>query len=58
MVIENPRDPDSPGRKAPASGCRTCKRRLAALHGDAASLRVQSSSEAFRVEVRLPASAR
>ena len=58
VVIDNPRDPEAPGRHGTGIGLQNVRRRLAALHGDAASLRVQSSSEAFRVEVRLPASAR
>jgi two-component system, LytTR family, sensor histidine kinase AlgZ len=58
VAIENPRDPDSPGRRGTGIGLANVKRRLAALHGDAAALRVQPSADGFRVEVRLPATAR
>jgi two-component system sensor histidine kinase AlgZ len=58
VVVENPRDPDAPGRHGTGIGLQNVKRRLAALHGDAASLRVVPSPTTFRVEVRLPASRR
>ena len=58
VAIENPRDPDSPGRHGTGIGLANVKRRLAALHGDAAALRVQPSADGFRVEVRLPAVAK
>src|SRR5512143_3352344 len=55
LVVENPRDPDSPGRKGAGIGLQNVKRRLAALHSDAASLRVVPQADSFRVELRLPA---
>jgi LytS/YehU family sensor histidine kinase len=55
LVVENPRDPDSPGRKGAGIGLSNVKRRLAALHSDAASLRVVPQADSFRVELRLPA---
>ena len=55
MSIENPRDSDAPGRPGTGIGLQNVKRRLAALHGDAASLRVLPTADAFRVEIRLPA---
>ena len=58
VSIENPRDSDSPGRPGTGIGLQNVKRRLAALHGDAASLRVLPTPDAFRVEIRLPATAR
>ena len=55
VAVENPRDPDSPGRRGAGIGLQNVKRRLAALHGDAATFRVVPSPESFRVELRLPA---
>jgi len=55
VVIENPRDPDSPGRRGAGIGLQNVKRRLAALHAEAASLRVVPEAATFRVELRLPA---
>ena len=55
LAIENPRDPDSPGRKGTGIGLQNVQRRLAALHGNAAALRVVPEGETFRVELRLPA---
>jgi LytS/YehU family sensor histidine kinase len=55
LVVENPRDPDSPGRKGAGIGLSNVKRRLMALHSDAASLRVVPQADSFRVELRLPA---
>ncbi len=55
ISVENPRDPESPGRKGAGIGLSNVRRRLAALHGDAAELRVLPSPAAFRVELRLPA---
>ncbi len=56
ITVENPRDPDSPGRKGTGIGLQNVKRRLAALHGAAAEVRVVPTPDAFRVELRLPAS--
>ncbi len=55
LVVENPRDPDSPGRRGAGIGLRNVERRLAALHSDEASLRVVPQAATFRVELRLPA---
>jgi hypothetical protein len=55
VCVENPRDPDSPGRRGAGIGLQNVKRRLAALHGDAATFRVVPSAGSFRVELRLPA---
>jgi sensor histidine kinase YesM len=54
IVITNPRDPDSPGRRGTGIGIQNVKRRLAAVHGDEAELRAFSSDDSFRVELRLP----
>ncbi len=55
VAIENPRDPDSPGRKGTGIGLQNVRRRLAALHGEAAEMRVLPTTSSFRVELRLPA---
>jgi two-component system sensor histidine kinase AlgZ len=55
LWVENPRDPDSPGRRGAGIGLANVRRRLAALHGDEADLRVVPSADAFRVEIRMPA---
>jgi hypothetical protein len=55
VSIENPRDPEAPGRRGTGIGLQNVRRRLAALHGDRAELRVVSSAETFRVELRFPA---
>lgn len=55
VLVENPRDPDSPGRRGAGIGLSNVRRRLAALHGGAADVRVVPSADAFRVELRMPA---
>jgi hypothetical protein len=56
ITVENPRDPDSPGRRGAGIGLQNVKRRLAALHGASAEVRVVPTQAAFRIELRLPAS--
>jgi LytS/YehU family sensor histidine kinase len=51
----NPRDAEAPGRKGTGIGLHNVRRRLAALHGNDAEVRVTSTDETFRVELRLPA---
>lgn len=55
IAVENPRDPDSPGRRGAGIGLQNVQRRLVALHGDRATLRLVPQSGLFRVELRLPA---
>jgi two-component system, LytTR family, sensor histidine kinase AlgZ len=55
IAIVNPRDKDTPGRKGTGIGLQNVRRRLAALHGGDAGVRVTSTDETFRVELRLPA---
>ncbi len=55
IAIVNPRDAESPGRKGTGIGLQNVKRRLFALHGDAAEVRVVPGDSSFRVELRLPA---
>jgi hypothetical protein len=56
LRIENPRDSDSPGRAGAGIGLANVRRRLAALHGEAADVRVVRWPDAFMVELRFPAS--
>ncbi len=56
ITVENPRDPESPGRKGAGIGLQNVKRRLAALHGTDAGVVVAPTPASFRVELRLPAS--
>jgi sensor histidine kinase YesM len=56
ISIQNPRDADAPGRKGTGIGLQNVRRRLLALHGDAAEVRAAPDGEVFRVELRLPAS--
>ena len=55
IAIVNPRDIESPGRKGTGIGLQNVKRRLFALHGNAAEVRVVPGDSSFRVELRLPA---
>ncbi len=55
IAVVNPRDPESPGRRGTGIGLQNVRRRLAALHGDAAEVRVSPGDVSFRVELRLPA---
>jgi hypothetical protein len=56
IAVENPRDPDSPDPAGAGIGLRNVRRRLAALYGDEADVRIRPEAELFRVEVRLPCS--
>ncbi len=55
IAITNPRDADAPSRPGTGIGLENVRRRLAALHGDEAEVRVEPSADSFRVELRLPA---
>jgi signal transduction histidine kinase len=55
ISIRNPRDPETPSRKGTGIGLQNVRRRLLALHGDAAEVRAVPDGEAFKVELRLPA---
>jgi hypothetical protein len=55
IAIVNPRDADAPPRKGAGIGLQNVRRRLFALHGDKAEVRVVPADESFRVELRLPA---
>jgi two-component system sensor histidine kinase AlgZ len=56
IVVENPRDPDSPDPKGAGIGLQNVRRRLAAFYGGEAEMRLQPERETFRVELRLPCS--
>jgi sensor histidine kinase YesM len=55
IEIVNPRDVDAPARKGTGIGLQNVRRRLLALHGDAAEVQARPDGEVFRVELRLPA---
>jgi len=55
LVIENPRDPDSPPRRGAGVGLANVKGRLAALYASEADVRVRAQADSFRVELSLPA---
>jgi two-component system sensor histidine kinase AlgZ len=55
MVVENPRDPDSPVAKGTGIGLDNVRRRLQAMYGEEASMRVRSAEASFLVELTLPA---
>ncbi len=54
IAITNPRDADAAGRRGTGIGLQNVRRRLAALHGDDAELRVLPGDDSFRIELRLP----
>ena len=54
VVVENPRDPDSSGRPGTGIGLQNVRRRLFALYGSDAEMRVEPQPESYRVELRLP----
>jgi LytS/YehU family sensor histidine kinase len=54
LVVENPRDPDSPSREGTGLGLENVRRRLAAVYGREAGFRVAPGADRFRVELRLP----
>ncbi len=55
VVIENPRDPETPGRKGTGIGLQNVRRRLDAVYGHEATLHVRAEGPLFRVELNLPA---
>jgi hypothetical protein len=56
LVVENPRDPDSPDPRGAGIGTQNVRRRMAALYGGDADMRIEKERESFRVELRLPCS--
>ena len=54
IAVENPRDAEAPGRKGAGIGLENVRRRLRALHAEAADVRVVETDASFRVELRLP----
>jgi two-component system sensor histidine kinase AlgZ len=56
LVVENPRDPDSPDPKGAGIGLQNVRRRLAALYGADAEIRTRPQKDSYRVELRLPCS--
>lgn len=56
IVVENPRDPETPDPKGAGIGLKNVNRRIDALYGADADMRVTAEAESFRVELRLPCS--
>jgi LytS/YehU family sensor histidine kinase len=56
LCVENPRDPESPVAKGTGIGLDNVRRRLQAMYGPGATLRVGAAEASFRVELTLPAS--
>jgi len=54
IVVENPRDPEAKTKPGTGIGLQNVKRRLAALYGNDAEVRVDGQPESFRVELRMP----
>jgi len=54
VAIENPRDVDTKGRKGTGIGLENVRRRLDAVYGHDASLRIRSEGGSFRVDLDLP----
>ena len=57
IAITNPRDSDSPGRKGTGIGLQNVRRRLAALHGDAAEVRTAPAGRVLLPRRAAPARA-
>jgi hypothetical protein len=58
IAVENPRDSDSPDPRGAGIGLQNVRRRLGALYGDDADMRIASGTGSFCVELRLPCSGR
>jgi hypothetical protein len=56
VAIRNPRDPEAVARKGTGIGVQNVLRRLEALYGREADLRLRAEGESFSVELELPAS--
>jgi two-component system sensor histidine kinase AlgZ len=54
VVIENPRDPDTPRRKGTGIGLDNVRRRLQAVYGREAEMEARAEGLIFRVELSLP----
>jgi two-component system sensor histidine kinase AlgZ len=54
VAVENPCDPDRPAADGAGLGLGNVRARLEALHGQTASISVESAPGRFRVELRLP----
>jgi sensor histidine kinase YesM len=55
LTVENPCDPDRPGRRGAGVGLNNVKRRIETLYGADARLDVEERPSGFRVELTLPA---
>jgi LytS/YehU family sensor histidine kinase len=54
LRIENPRDPDGRSRRGTGIGLENVRRRLLAIFGRDASMRVEAERDSFAVELELP----
>jgi hypothetical protein len=55
LAIRNPRDPEAAARKGAGIGLQNVQRRLEALYGRDAGLRLRAEGESFSAELELPA---
>jgi hypothetical protein len=55
IAMENPCDPDRPRRDRPGIGLELLRKRVATQFGEAGDVRIDETSDRFRVEVRIPA---
>ena len=55
LAVENPREADAPRRGGAGVGLQNVRRRLEAVYGEEAEMRVVPAAGSFRVELRLPA---
>ncbi len=54
LVVENPFDPEAPGRRGSGMGLSNLRKRLHTLYGNDAHVRADAEGDSFRVEVGLP----
>jgi len=54
LVLENPRDPDSPRRQGAGVGLDNVRKRIAALYGSEGRFQTHEEPSRFRVELSLP----
>ncbi len=54
LIVENPFDPEAPGRRGSGMGLSNLRQRLHTLYGIDAHLRAVAEGDSFRVEVGLP----
>ena len=55
LIVENNFDRESPPRKGTGTGLKNVRQRLSARYGERAQMKLDNSTEVFRVEITLPA---